>query len=82
MVAHPPRRAGRARARVLSRSTAVLYDQDPPHFHAGYAEHHAAIVIGSNEVLGHYKLRLGFSVQARRCADQPVERQHPGVRHS
>jgi hypothetical protein len=31
--------------------TMYFYDHDPPHFHAQYAEHHAAIVIGSNEVL-------------------------------
>jgi hypothetical protein len=28
-----------------------FYDHDPPHFHAEYVEHHAAIVIGSNQVL-------------------------------
>ena len=31
--------------------TMYFYDHDPPHFHAEYAEHHAAIVIGSIEVL-------------------------------
>ena len=31
--------------------TMYFYDHDPPHFHAEYAEYHAAIVIGSNEVL-------------------------------
>jgi hypothetical protein len=31
--------------------TMYFYDHNPPHFHAEYAEHHAAIVIGSNEVL-------------------------------
>jgi hypothetical protein len=31
--------------------TMYFYDHDPPHFHAEYAEHHAAIAIGSNDVL-------------------------------
>lgn len=31
--------------------TMYFYDHDPPHFHAEYAEYHAAIVIGSNDVL-------------------------------
>jgi hypothetical protein len=31
--------------------TMYFYDHDPPHFHVEYAEHHAAIMIGSNEVL-------------------------------
>jgi hypothetical protein len=31
--------------------TMYFYDHDPPHFHAQYAEHHAAIEIGSGAVL-------------------------------
>jgi hypothetical protein len=31
--------------------TMYLYDHDPPHFHAQYAEHHAVIAIASGEML-------------------------------
>lgn len=31
--------------------TMYFYDHNPPHFHAQYAEHHAAIEIGSGAVL-------------------------------
>jgi len=31
--------------------TMYFYDHDPPHFHAQYAEHHAAITIGDGTVI-------------------------------
>jgi hypothetical protein len=31
--------------------TMYFYDHEPPHFHAQYAEHHAVIMIESDEVL-------------------------------
>jgi hypothetical protein len=31
--------------------TMYFYDHEPSHFHAQYAEHHAAIAIGSHDLL-------------------------------
>jgi hypothetical protein len=50
--------------------TMYFYDHQPPHFHAQYAQHHAVM-------LGHYRLRLGFSDGSRRDVDLTGELHGP-----